>query len=393
MYVNIYERLDDIIRPTLIVEVKDRLGTIIRRDVVKTGSWVRNFAEALMAAFSQQERTVIREDGNSAKIKGYLHKDLTWACKNLTYNATLLAADAGAGDDSYGIVVGSGSDPEDFEQYALSSKITHGSGSGQLEYGSMNFTVTDPLNFALKRAFTNYSGGDIQITEVALVVHWYAYINVDGTVYDDENVKFMILRTLLSEPVTVPDGGSVTVTISIQLAGSLTDNFGLVFRSMFSLEEVTVTDINGNNVTVAGGIRDYTEDLKDSYCYLRKTVLNGDGPPANDNRGIVIGASNLAFTSSQYNLQDKYTKDTFDHEEGRVYTLEELSDKVRIKVTRTFVNISGGAKDIYEFGLICWLNLRKYGTIFLISRIVLDTPITVGDGDGITINYYIAIPK
>jgi hypothetical protein len=121
---------------------------------------------------------------------------------------------AGAGDDTFGIQVGTGTTAVAIDQYALAGKIAHGAGTGQLQYGAMSVltppqTVGNKRQFTAARTFTNLSGADITVNEVGLVVQ---APDTGGTPH-----KFLIERTVMATPKVIPNGGSSTWTYTISV--------------------------------------------------------------------------------------------------------------------------------------------------------------------------------
>jgi len=116
-------------------------------------------------------------------------------------------------NSDFGILVGSGTDAEDFEGWKLSTQILNGNATGQLSHQASNphmvsyDTPTKTLSDLLIRFFNNNSGGDILVNETALV---YA-IGAFGT------FNTMFGRDLLSSTVTVPDAGQLKVAYTISL--------------------------------------------------------------------------------------------------------------------------------------------------------------------------------
>ena len=108
-------------------------------------------------------------------------------------------ADASEGDDSYGIVVGIGTPGA----YALGNKIPHGTGTGQLEYGAMNFGDLHDYAFDMWRNFVNVSGADITVSECGVYVKQGTY-------------TFAIILDEISPPITVPDQASLRIVYTIK---------------------------------------------------------------------------------------------------------------------------------------------------------------------------------
>jgi hypothetical protein len=117
---------------------------------------------------------------------------------------------AGSGVDSYGIVVGSGTGAESNTDYALDTKITDGSGAGQLEYGSQGFVgvfeVAGNVDMIINRVFFNNSGSGVTVEEIGV------YIWNNSPVATD---YFCIIRDLLN--FTVNNGESATVEYTLRI--------------------------------------------------------------------------------------------------------------------------------------------------------------------------------
>jgi hypothetical protein len=119
---------------------------------------------------------------------------------------------AGAGVDTFGIVVGSGSGAEDFNSYALGAKITNGVGAGQLSYAAMNAPSITNIGTTKKvewvRFLNNNSGAAITVNEAGI----YTY----GT-HNNSSIYFMLCRDLIAGGVSVPNAGQLRVTYTVQL--------------------------------------------------------------------------------------------------------------------------------------------------------------------------------
>ena len=128
------------------------------------------------------------------------------------YNMDLITS-ATIGVDTIGIVVGTGSAAEDFENYMLGTKIAHGTSSGQMTYNAAAFNQpaynagTKVWTSTISRVFNNNSGGTISVAETGM----YPIHNGAGA------TKFMTCRDLLSSPISVFNGGQLTVTYTLTL--------------------------------------------------------------------------------------------------------------------------------------------------------------------------------
>jgi VIT1/CCC1 family predicted Fe2+/Mn2+ transporter len=162
-------------------------------------------------------------DGSTGKtISGVL--DMTGASKSVVVEAyhgvttttfKVMSMMAGDNDDSYGILVGSGSDPVSPTDYRLASKISHGTSMGQLDYEthSVVSSYSDTSSYVeFSRAFVNKTSSDIIVREVGIAAH--SYSSVVGPV----DTKYLIVRDVLPAPVKVKPLGSLTVRYRISLS-------------------------------------------------------------------------------------------------------------------------------------------------------------------------------
>jgi hypothetical protein len=201
------------------LEVRDKNGNIIQSLKQRSHSWVRN-------AYNHMFSQLAGKNANYGTFgPGYLNvKDTGGTIRQATAPIGQSAADVDgtsygyrgpAGNDTYGIQVGSGTNPESFEDYMLQTKIANGVGAGQLSYieqvgHAIAYDVgTRVLSNAMVRYFNNNSGGDIDVNEVALVVNQPQ----GGPVYG----KWVQARDKLASTVTVPNTGQLKVTYTIQL--------------------------------------------------------------------------------------------------------------------------------------------------------------------------------
>lgn len=203
------------------VEVRDRDGQVLGRLRQRSHSWVRNAYNLMFAALAGKNLD------NASFGAGYLSlKDtgnvvrrgegMTIGYAALSWDDTSFGLRGPAGNDSYGIQVGSGLNPEDFEDYALQSKIPDGTGPSQLTYvqSEAHAITWTPATLTLKnelvRYFNNNSGSNVDINEVALVCRGYILGTSAPTYY-------VFARDKLASMVTVPDTGQLKVTYTVQL--------------------------------------------------------------------------------------------------------------------------------------------------------------------------------
>ena len=207
----------------LALEVLDRKGKVTYAYHQRSHSWVRNAYNVLfsqMAGKNGSDSTFGAGKLNTRRTSGsvnYGSRPLgsiyDSSADSISSSSQGYRADAGV--DSQGIMVGSGTDAESFEDYCLAGQIGNGSGAGQLSYvASEPHAVSyDPVTRILRndlvRYFNNNSGGDVMINEVALHLHTYK-----GGMWP----LGIVSRDKLASTITLPDTGQLKVTYTIQLA-------------------------------------------------------------------------------------------------------------------------------------------------------------------------------
>jgi len=123
---------------------------------------------------------------------------------------SIMRINGGAGVATQGIILGTGTNPVTISDYKLQTPITHGTGSGQLQYAAMVFdafeVVDSTARFRSKRQFTNGSGATITIAEAGI----YHFDNVP--------YAFCSVRDVLSAPVDILNGQIIEVRYTFQAA-------------------------------------------------------------------------------------------------------------------------------------------------------------------------------
>ncbi len=199
------------------LEVFDKDGRLIQRHKQRSHSWVRNAYNHIFSQLAGKNASDGTFGAGKLSIKDYLGviksgaKPITikddWNCDVAGGASPLLAT-----DDFSGILVGSGTNAESFEDYELQTKIGDGVGAGQISYvnselHSISYTDTTLMD-TLIRYFNNNTGEDRNINEVGLFFNGF----VNGA-----QVRWLHSRDKLASTVTVPDTGQLKVTYTIQL--------------------------------------------------------------------------------------------------------------------------------------------------------------------------------
>jgi hypothetical protein len=185
-------------------------------------SFVQNLGKLLLATFQSSasgvvggitSATITNTSGNSVTIYGEAYGG------SPTSGFAPMAVNSTVGTDSYGIVVGSGSTPQTYSDYALASQIKNGTGAGQLSYGAHTTASSygsSSSYIAISRTFTNQSGSAIVVREVGMIARQAVY----GANTISSDIKYLIARDVLANPVTVNNLGTLTVTYTLTLSTS-----------------------------------------------------------------------------------------------------------------------------------------------------------------------------
>jgi hypothetical protein len=194
------------------VILRDRDGKVVKRFKRKSESWLVGFIRLLRALIMQRYGSgisttpITTEDGASNSFPA--------TSSPATMSTAYPCCNGDSGDVSQGIAVGTSDIANSLTTYALGSKITHGTGSGQLLYNAMTFEdVSNPsgniLQFRMTRVFTNNSGADITVKEFGLLTKLINSSNQTKTI--------LIARDVLSSPITIPDGYSLTLRYIVKI--------------------------------------------------------------------------------------------------------------------------------------------------------------------------------
>jgi len=205
------------------LEVRDRDGRVIQKHKQRSHSWVRNAYNML---FGQLAGKDLKDTTFGAGLLSIKDTDGTIRYDGATYfgrkdttltnslDGTSLGYKAPAGNDTKGIIVGSGTNAESFEDHTLQTKIANGTGAGQLSYVQSELHVisydagTKVLKNSLVRYFNNNSGGDVSVNEVGIVGYGSVYLTY---------CSWLMSRDKLATTVTVPNTGQLKVTYIVQL--------------------------------------------------------------------------------------------------------------------------------------------------------------------------------
>ncbi len=206
----------------LALEVRDKAGRLIQHHRQRSHSWTRNAYNLLlmfMAKKTGPDETFGAGYLNYKTTAEIVYKNASFALwAGSAPPSPISPEEAGSGFRGAsasvinGIVVGSGTDAESFEEFFLQTLITEGTGANQLNYilsevptasyvaGTKIFTIT------LVRYMNNNTVGEtsVDVNEVGLIAAEYGG-------------KVLYSRDKLPATVTVPSTGQLKVIYTIQL--------------------------------------------------------------------------------------------------------------------------------------------------------------------------------
>ena len=188
--------------------VKDKEGKVTEHRVLKSGSFVRQFLELL---YTQVAGVYYWKNDQPYQFPVVQVINTSGMRKPVFAYEGIFDCAAAAADQTKGIMVGTGTTAPTIDDYHLETRIIHGSGAGQLQYGGVAFGLpaSDPTTsqFTITRNFANASGASITVNEIGLYVRARA-VTYGGS-YEDH--YFMVIRDVISGGIVVPNGQTLTV--------------------------------------------------------------------------------------------------------------------------------------------------------------------------------------
>lgn len=194
-------------------------GNVIEKHYQRSHSWTRNAYNLLFTQLAGQDADdstfgaglLSGKSTAGSVIYGARPGEIGGGATSV--DGTARGYRAPSGEDSWGIIIGTGTTAESFEDYALVTPVAEGTSAGQISHiassaHSITYTAgTKVLKNDFVRYFNNNSGGSIVVAEIALAFYGSFF---SGT-------YFIASRDLLGSTVTVPDTGQLKVTYTIEL--------------------------------------------------------------------------------------------------------------------------------------------------------------------------------
>jgi hypothetical protein len=178
-----------------------------------TGGFVKNFLDSFIVDWTE-----VLADGHSQWSKRRFHQcvvhdskiwiiggyDSVNSFNDVWNNRKQLESSEDASEDTYGIIVGTSDTAFSGTATDLTSKISHGTGSGELEYGAFPDSVVtvepsitgNKTQMKLGRRFENNSGGSITIKEIGIM-----------------SKNGLLCRFIPETPIVISNGASEVISI------------------------------------------------------------------------------------------------------------------------------------------------------------------------------------
>ncbi|GJQ43850.1 MAG: hypothetical protein JETCAE03_33480 [Ignavibacteriaceae bacterium] len=296
------------------------------------------------------------------------------------YSYDLVSA---AGNDEYGILIGTGSTAPSHSDYNL-GWITHGTGSNQLYYNIATFTgIVDVSGSGYKtrttRTFSNYGSESVFVKEMGLVTD-FNYLSF-GFNYST--------AVLFARDITDITGS--TLNIEVPPSGTLTINYDFEVNPESGFNKNWITNVRyelQNATTMTNIINILSQSGQISYNDVQ---FQFDTATTGSIKGLVCGSGSAAVTLEDFRIgliqngtgagQLVYGQ----HARNVLGARAVSSQSAQCNVTRNFTNNSGGSVDINEVAIYasddssypiteadCWMPTR-----FLTAGITLEDGETV----------------
>ena len=180
------------------VVVRDRHNNVLERIAAPSRSYCRAWNQCLYV-LNRHTSYSITDTGGTAR--------------SISYSSSVLRANAGVGEIGYGIRIGKGITPVTINDYALETPCGEGTGVDQFLHqatsASNPVVAGNDCSFWLRRVMVNNSGSTISgIREIGC----YVMMKYSPAYYG------LGYRDVLPAEVSVPDGGSITVTYTLKVA-------------------------------------------------------------------------------------------------------------------------------------------------------------------------------
>jgi len=187
------------------VVVRDREGRIIRIEEAPSKSFILNFLYLWWLCFNlNTSGTINAVNSSGQQFTTVLSQPAGW----------FVGRGSPAGVYA-GIQVGSGTSAPSASSPYLESLILNGTSPGQLVYGSFSYISPSissyPITIQATNTFINNSGGSVTVGEIGFAPQM---VDMGGST---QYFAVLLAHDVLSPAVSVPNGGRITVTYTLQV--------------------------------------------------------------------------------------------------------------------------------------------------------------------------------
>lgn len=344
--------------PQPMVEIYDvlpdgRLGELRLRKPMD--SYVGNFMRILSIQATNSAFVAITDTGGTSRTPGASFS-----------NFLMVAALA---DATYGVVVGTGTNPVALADNKLQTQIAEGSGSGQLNHQAVQFetytTTGQTISFVVKRRFVNNTASTITIQEKALYVKMA------------DNNKYCIARELVGV-----SGYDVLAGATCEVRFTIPQTASTGFCPNGFIRELYLAISNNTVTPTSPGLKDATGGFNVNGITASPFILTANLGDATS--GIIAGTGATAVDVGDYKIQTLIAHGVGS---GQLQYQNMLFDNVTIVgstlsfgVKRTFVNGSGASITINETGAYYVMNYGGNKSLLYFRNVLLTPQVIVNAG-------------
>ena len=180
------------------IVVKDKDGKVLKRLSAPSKSFLKRWNKALYMYFAYVTPLTI--------------KNTAGASPETAASVPIFQMNAPAGDDDWGIVIGTGDTAVNVDDYALETIILEGGGAGQMNYQACSVSlaaVSAPnCDYVVSRVVNNDSGATISVKESGI---YFKLWTSGGAPY------YCGIRDVFAVPLDILNGGSISVNYTIRI--------------------------------------------------------------------------------------------------------------------------------------------------------------------------------
>jgi len=201
------------IKATITFKITDANGTVIKEWTEPAHSLVENFALFIQALWGATSAVLSDTAGYSVSVNGA--------------SGGTMAINAPSGNNSYGIVVGTGASAGSTPApttVSLVAKIPQGTSSGQIQYGAVIVNTVSvsgqTSSFTISRSFINVSGATINVTEIGIIAYltgWAMEASSGTSPVSESSDYVLIAYDIPSSAISVLNGQTLTITYTFSV--------------------------------------------------------------------------------------------------------------------------------------------------------------------------------